>query len=80
MYLWNKFNFQTPEQGAITTVYACISPDVEGKGGDYLSNCRNGDVSSIANNTQVQDKLWDVMLSLLKVEKFGDVLEWEVII
>ena len=68
-------NFQTPEQGALTTVYACISPTLEGKGGDYLSNCRNSEVSTTANNKEVQDKLWNVMLSLLKIEKFGNLAE-----
>ncbi|XP_058458923.1 dehydrogenase/reductase SDR family member on chromosome X [Malaya genurostris] len=32
--------FKNPEQGSRTIVYAAIAPELEGKGGTYLSNCR----------------------------------------
>ena len=28
------------EQGAATTVWACVAPELEGKGGLYLENCQ----------------------------------------
>ncbi|XP_069680516.1 polyprenol dehydrogenase-like [Periplaneta americana] len=66
--------FKTPEQGAITIVHACLSPQLEGLGGSYISNCRETSVSPSANDQKIQAKLWEVMLSLIGVEKFGDLL------
>lgn len=31
--------FKTPEQGAATSIYAAVSPDLEGVGGKYLEDC-----------------------------------------
>ncbi len=31
---------KTVEQGAATTVWACVAPELEGKGGLYLENCQ----------------------------------------
>jgi NAD(P)-dependent dehydrogenase (short-subunit alcohol dehydrogenase family) len=31
--------FKTPEQGAATSIYAAVSPDLEGNGGHYLEDC-----------------------------------------
>jgi NAD(P)-dependent dehydrogenase (short-subunit alcohol dehydrogenase family) len=32
-------SFKTPEQGAATTVWACVAPELEGIGGLYLEDC-----------------------------------------
>jgi hypothetical protein len=69
------FNFQTPKQGAETIVHACLASDLEGCGGSYLSNCQETAVSSKANDQEVQNKLWSIMLSLIEAEKFADLLE-----
>ena len=71
----DAFNFQTPKQGAETIVHACLASDLEGCGGSYLSNCRETAVSSKANDQEVQNKLWSIMLSLIEAEKFADLLE-----
>jgi hypothetical protein len=68
------FNFQTPTQGAETIVHACLAPALEGCGGSYLSNCRETAVSREADDQEVQDKLWSIMLSLIEVEKFANLL------
>jgi hypothetical protein len=70
-----SFNFQTPRQGAETIVHACLASTLEGCGGSYLSNCRETAVSPKAEDQEVQNKLWSVMLSLMEVEKFADLLE-----
>jgi len=44
------------EQGAATTVFACISKDL--KGGEYLSDCRVVTPSELARNVEEQVKLW----------------------
>lgn len=77
LYILNDvaFNFQTPKQGAETTVHACLASDLEGCGGSYLSNCRETAVSPKANDQEVQNKLWSIMLSLIEVEKFANLLE-----
>ena len=69
------FNFQTPKQGAETIVHACLAPAVEGCGGSYLSNCRETAVSPEADDQAVQNNLWSIMLSLIEVEKYGNLLE-----
>lgn len=69
------FNFQTPKQGAETIVHACLAPSLEDCGGSYLSNCRETAVSPKANDQEVQNKLWSIMLSLIEVEKFADLLQ-----
>ena len=30
---------KTPEQGAATTIYACVAPELENRGGLYLNDC-----------------------------------------
>ncbi len=35
-----KFEWKTPEQGAATSVWAATAPELEGKGGLYLDDCR----------------------------------------
>jgi len=37
--------FKTVEQGAATTLYAAVSPDLEGRGGLYLEDCHVADVT-----------------------------------
>jgi len=77
LYILNDvaFNFQTPKQGAETIVHACLASDLEGCGGSYLSNCQVTPVSPKADDQEVQNKLWSIMLSLIEVEKFADLLE-----
>lgn len=67
--------FKTPKQGAETIVHACLAPALEGCGGSYLSNCRETAVSPEADDQEVQNNLWSIMLSLIEVEKYGNLLE-----
>ena len=46
----NDPKFKTPEQGAATTIFACVAPELENRGGLYLNDChicRVGDVQEI---------------------------------
>lgn len=52
-------------------IYAAISPDLEGKGGTYLSNCRVSRTSKIANNGDECEKFFNFTCGLLKIEEFG---------
>nr|CAH7763647.1 unnamed protein product [Callosobruchus chinensis] len=63
--------FKVPEKGAIPIVYACFSPDLEGKGGTYIHNCKIYSTSEQAKSEELQEKLFDFTTNLLKIEKFG---------
>lgn len=62
---------QTPEQGAIPIIYACLSMALEGKGGTYINNCRIFPTSENAYSIELQEKLFDFTNKLLKIEEFG---------
>ncbi|XP_047120945.1 dehydrogenase/reductase SDR family member on chromosome X isoform X2 [Schistocerca piceifrons] len=64
--------FKTPAQGAITIMHACLSPSLEGHGGNYLSNSRVIANSPKADNKVTQDKLWDAMRKIVEVHMFGE--------
>jgi RNA-splicing ligase RtcB len=65
------FDLQTPEQGAIPIVHACVSPRLEGRGGTYIHNCRIFSTSDNAKSADLQEKLFDFTKDLLKIEEFG---------
>ncbi len=60
--------FKTPEQGASTSVWAAVGPEIEGVGGLYLENCAQaapwsadapyGGVMPYALDPQSADRLW----------------------
>ena len=62
--------FKTTEQGASTSVWAAVSPDLEGVGGLYLENCAEAEpwtkdkpwegVMPHAIDPVAADKLWDL--------------------
>ncbi|XP_073472501.1 polyprenol dehydrogenase isoform X1 [Aquarana catesbeiana] len=49
---------KTAEEGAFTSIYASISPDLEGIGGCYLYNGQRIKSADVTYNTEVQKKLW----------------------
>jgi NAD(P)-dependent dehydrogenase (short-subunit alcohol dehydrogenase family) len=64
--------FKTPEQGASTSVWAAVGPELEGVGGLYLENCaeaqpydpqgpRSG-VKAYALDPEAADRLWSLSL------------------
>ncbi|KAG5672998.1 hypothetical protein PVAND_003079 [Polypedilum vanderplanki] len=63
--------FKTPEEGSRTIVYAAISPELEGKGGSYLSNCAISRMHPKAWSPMECKKLFDYSCELLKIENFG---------
>lgn len=66
-----KVLFKTPEQGSRTVVYAAISPDIECKGGSYISNCAKCSHNNSANDLKERKKLFDFTCELLGIENFG---------
>jgi hypothetical protein len=70
-HLLNFINFQTPEEGSRTIVYAALSPALEGKGGNYLSNCTETRMHPKARSPMECKKLFAYSCELLKIENFG---------
>ncbi|KAJ8919284.1 hypothetical protein NQ315_003868 [Exocentrus adspersus] len=63
--------FKTPEKGAVSVVYACLSEDLEEKGGTYIVNCQIFPASKITDSLQLQKNLFDFTKGLLSIEDFG---------
>lgn len=67
--------FKTPQQGAATSVWAAVGPELEGIGGLYLENCAVAapfeeakaplGVKPYALNSESATRLWDVSLRLV---------------
>lgn len=49
---------QTPEEGASTSIYAAVSPEMEGAGGCYLYNEERTKSADIAYDEELQRRLW----------------------
>lgn len=71
--------FKTVEQGASTSVWAATSPELIGRGGQYLADCsevaihdeRPADLTGVmryAVDPELADQLWDVSMGLLKLD------------
>lgn len=63
--------FQTPEQGAVPIVYACLESSLEGNGGNYISNCEINNVTSDARSAHLQEKLFAFTTKQLNIQEFG---------
>ena len=67
--------FKTPEQGASTSVWAAVGPELEGVGGLYLEDCNQGLPAEPTNrvsgfSAHIADpaaalRLWEVSEQLL---------------
>ncbi|XP_032585515.2 retinol dehydrogenase 13-like [Drosophila mojavensis] len=49
---------KTPKNGAQTTIYAAIDPDLDGVTGQYFSDCKPKDVAKVAHDENVAEFLW----------------------
>ncbi|XP_053435518.1 dehydrogenase/reductase SDR family member on chromosome X [Nycticebus coucang] len=50
--------FKTPDEGAWTSVYAAVTPDLEGVGGRYLYNEKETTSLKVTYNHELQQQLW----------------------
>lgn len=60
-----KYICKTPEEGSRSVTYACISPEIEGRGG-YYANCQLSKNLPYADNEVVQKKLYDTSMVMVK--------------
>ncbi|KAK9229792.1 hypothetical protein WN944_022758 [Citrus x changshan-huyou] len=61
-----KYLFKNVQQGAATTCYVALHPQVKGKSGLYFSECNIAQQGSHAVDTELARKLWDFSLDLIK--------------
>lgn len=47
-------------QGAATSVYAAVAPELKGHSGAYLQDCRIAQPSLQAQDSEIAQKLWTV--------------------
>ncbi|CAA3002588.1 Hypothetical predicted protein [Olea europaea subsp. europaea] len=55
-------------QGAATTCYVALHPQVKGVSGEYFVDSNIGKPSSLASDAELAKKLWEFSLSLTKAE------------
>ncbi|XP_071710243.1 short-chain dehydrogenase TIC 32, chloroplastic-like [Rutidosis leptorrhynchoides] len=64
--IFGKLVLKNVQQGAATTCYAALHPQVEGISGKYFTNCNLATTSSQANDAQLGKILWDYTANLIK--------------
>ncbi|KAI3468717.1 hypothetical protein Pfo_025380 [Paulownia fortunei] len=60
-----KYFFKNIQQGAATTCYVALNPQVKGVTGEYFSDCNIANASTLANDPALAKKLWDFSLNLI---------------
>ncbi|XP_027103749.1 short-chain dehydrogenase TIC 32, chloroplastic isoform X2 [Coffea arabica] len=61
-----KFVYKNIPQGASTTCYVALHPQVKGIRGEYFDNCNIAKASSMAMDADLARRLWDFSVSLTK--------------
>jgi len=61
-----RYRRKTIPQGAATTLVAALSPDFEGRGGVYLSDCNEMAPAPHASDLALAQRLWDVTEQIIK--------------
>jgi NAD(P)-dependent dehydrogenase (short-subunit alcohol dehydrogenase family) len=58
----------SPARGARTSVYLAASPDVQHVSGKYFVKCREAPSSTLSQNVDAQERLWDISAELSGVD------------
>ncbi|KAF5732374.1 short-chain dehydrogenase TIC 32 chloroplastic [Tripterygium wilfordii] len=61
-----KFVFKNVQQGAATTCYVALHPQVEGTSGEYFADSNLARKSPKAKDPDLANKLWDFTMNLIK--------------
>jgi len=69
MIMVSQFFFKTPYEGAQTVVHACVSEDVDGKGGLYWTDCKVDKPSKLGQDADLAKRLWDRSAELVKLSR-----------
>lgn len=60
---------QSPEKGARTSIYACVSPELEGVTGRYFSHCQETQPKEWATSDETALQLWEISEKLSGIVK-----------
>lgn len=58
--------FENREQGAATTCYLALNPQVRGVSGEYFADSNLSKTSQKATDVELGKKLWDFSMNLVK--------------
>ncbi|QCD94813.1 retinol dehydrogenase 12 [Vigna unguiculata] len=61
-----SFAFKNAEQGASTTCYVALHPEVKGLSGEYFADNKIAKVGSRGRDIELAKKLWDFSMNLIK--------------
>jgi len=53
-------------QGAATTCYVALNPQVKGVSGEYFSGCNLAAACSVSRDAELAKKLWDFSMDLVQ--------------
>lgn len=67
---FKRIFFKTPEEGARTIVHAAIAPQLEDKGGSYISNCTMQRTNPVAKDERLCASLFAITSKELGIEDF----------
>lgn len=66
MWLIKPFT-KTSVEGAQTTIYCAVAPELEKESGNYYSDCAPAGCSSAAMDDDMAQRLWDLTCQMLKI-------------
>ncbi|XP_039533972.1 retinol dehydrogenase 12 isoform X2 [Pimephales promelas] len=58
---------KTPVQGAQTTIYCAVQPELDTESGGYYSNCRPSRCTRAARDDEMAEKLWELSCKMLGI-------------
>ncbi|KAI5652824.1 hypothetical protein M9H77_30011 [Catharanthus roseus] len=67
-----KLMFKSVQQGASTTCYVALHPQVKGISGEYFYDNNIGKTTSMAKDSDLAMRLWDYSTNLVNSKKDGD--------
>uniref|UniRef100_A0A8C3FJN6 Dehydrogenase/reductase X-linked n=1 Tax=Chrysemys picta bellii TaxID=8478 RepID=A0A8C3FJN6_CHRPI len=70
---------KTPEEGASTSIYAAVSPELEGVGGIYLYNEQRTKSTDVSYDEELQRRLWTESCKMTRISDVGNILDWQVL-
>uniref|UniRef100_A0A2K6KPP8 Dehydrogenase/reductase X-linked n=1 Tax=Rhinopithecus bieti TaxID=61621 RepID=A0A2K6KPP8_RHIBE len=65
--LFSWLLFKTPDEGAWTSIYAAVTPELEGVGGRYLYNEKETKSLHVTYNQKLQQQLWSTSCDMTGV-------------
>ncbi|MGH0123260.1 UNVERIFIED_CONTAM: hypothetical protein FKN15_011479 [Acipenser sinensis] len=65
-----QFLIRTPAEGAYTTLYCAVTPELAKESGGYYCNCTPANCSRAASDDESARKLWKVSCHLLGIRNF----------